>query len=175
MQGQESYLGTVRACERRGVRETATRKAAIRRCLLAAAGVLLGTVGLPRVSLAYSDAEITTFLRRRFSCPVLAPEGMVSGLVRGADAPVQVFLYGAEGCSSLGFSGGSFAAVLPRGGTMSLLAPQPLPTGVNSVALRDGYVIATSFDYAPNDPRCCPSRQVSQRWVISGSRLIRVP
>ncbi len=145
------------------------------RGLALAALLVAASAAVPRTAHAYTDAEIAAFLRQRFSCPVLASGGTLAGLVRGVGGPAQVFVYGAEGCPRLPFSGSSFAAVVPGTSGMTLLAPQPAPAGVTGVTLRDGYIVATSPDYAPGDPRCCPSRQATQRWVVSGSRLVRAP
>lgn len=145
------------------------------RGLAVVAALLAVSAAVPRAAHAYTDTEIASFLQRRFSCPVLAPGSMLTGKVHGATGPAQVFLYGAEGCPRLPFSGSSFAAVVPGTGGMMLLTPQPAPVGVTAVTLRDGYVVATSPDYAPGDPRCCPSRLAAQRWAISGDRLVRAP
>ena len=146
----------------------------VQRVMLVAA-VAMGFAAMPRAADAYTDTEIAAFLKQRFSCPVLTPGGTQAGQVRGASGPVQVFLFGAEACPRLPFSGVSFAAVSLAAGGMALLLPQPVPTGVTAVALRDGYLVATSLEYAPSDPRCCPSRQMAQRWVVSGSHLVRAP
>lgn len=145
------------------------------RGLAMAVALLAASAAVPRAAHAYTDTEIASFLQRRFSCPVLAPGGMLTGKVHGTTGSAQVFLYGAEGCPRLPFSGSSFAAVVPGTGGMMLLTPQPAPVGVTAVTLRDGYVVATSPEYAPGDPRCCPSRLAAQRWTISGDRLVHAP
>ena len=138
-------------------------------------GLTVMLSGLSSPASAFSDAEIGAFLQRRYSCPVLAAQNTVNGTLRAAEGMAQAFLFGAEGCRGLPFTGSSFGVVVSRAAGMTLLVPQPAPTGVSAVALRDGYVVATSLDYAPGDPRCCPSRQVSQRWVASGNALTRAP
>ena len=160
--------------EFRPLNQLAPGCAAVRRLMLVSA-LVAGFAAMPRAAHAYTDPEIAAFLKQRFTCPVLTPGGTQAGQVRGASGPVQVFLFGAEGCPRLPFSGASFAAVSPGPGGMALLLPQPVPTGVTAVALREGYLVATSLEYAPSDPRCCPSRQATQRWVVSGSRLVRTP
>lgn len=132
---------------------------------------------MPHAALAYTDAEIDGFLQRRFACPVnmLVSGSVRSGQVNGTDGPVQAFSYGAEGCPALGFEGASFAVMVPGAASPRLVTPQPVPTSVSSVAVRGGYVVTTTLEYAPSDPRCCPSRQAAQRWVVSGNRLVRAP
>ena len=158
---------------RQGGQQSSSRAAMHR--LLVGIGLMACAATLPQPALAYSDGEIATVLKRRFSCPVLAPVHTQSGQVRGAAGPVQVFIYGAEGCPGLPFTGVSFAAAVPGTGGMGLLIATPAPTAVDSLAITDGYIVETSLDYAPSDPRCCPTRRVSRRWVVSGSRLVRTP
>ncbi len=142
---------------------------------LAGFGTIAFIAGLPTRAAAYTDPEISAFLKRRYSCPVLEPQGTKSLAVRGIDGAVQLFTYGAEGCPGLGFSGVSFALAVPGPSGIRLLTPQPTPYAVKEVAASEGFIVATSYDYAPNDPRCCPSLLVRQRWVVSGNRLVKAP
>ena len=154
--------------------EHAAERMSTQHFLLSAVLVLCFAIR-PMAANASTDAEIASVLQRRFSCSVLVPDGTQAGQVRGAGGSVQAFMYGAEGCPRLPFSGSSFAVAVPRVSGLTILLPQPVQTGVTGIVVRDGHIVTTSLDYAPSDPRCCPSRRMTQRWIISGERLVRAP
>jgi len=43
---------------------------------------------------------------------------------------------------------------------------------VSAIAIDDGRIIADLVEHAPNDPMCCPSRQVRREWLFRGGQLV---
>ncbi len=45
---------------------------------------------------------------------------------------------------------------------------------VTSVAIEDGRIRAQLVEHAPDDPMCCPTRQVERAWLFDGDELVEV-
>ena len=126
-----------------------------------------------RAALAFTESEITALLKRRFSCSLAVPLNVQSVRVRNMSGSAQVFRFLTEYCPRIGMPGTSFAVVAPGPGGIALLLPRPMPFLVESVTVNsDGFLTTTNFDYAPDDPRCCPSRRTRQMWMISGNGFV---
>ncbi len=125
------------------------------------AAIALALCGGP--ALAQGEAAIRAALQRENAgCEITSLRIAHRGALPGLPVPAVVATYGVEGCGG----GNNWAAALvvlarrPDG-----LQPLPLPPALRLPAVvaraevRRGRILVTGLDYAPADPRCCPSLQ----------------
>jgi hypothetical protein len=45
---------------------------------------------------------------------------------------------------------------------------------VNSVRIEENLIVVDMVTHGPNDPMCCPTQQVVQRYALEGNELVPV-
>lgn len=143
---------------------------------LTTALLLAPAVAAPPSAPAATDPRILALLKAGNRGCDVASASVVPGAVRGEAGPVRVVQYAVEGCGGGNNWASLMGVVIERGGKLALVEPAPLVDGqVESVAVRDGVIVVDAMAYAPSDPRCCPSRAVHRRLVLSNGKLVRAP
>lgn len=133
------------------------------------AATLLGASPAPAQSL---DAITRHLAEMHRGCDIYNPRVSYHGALAGAPAPVVIVAYTYEGCVGNDWAT-AFGVFFEEDGRLASyrIASAP-PWVVERIRVRRGVIEVTGLDYAPGDPRCCPTQRRSARYVLRGDTII---
>ena len=85
-----------------------------------------------------------------------------------------VVSYTLESCGGSNGWAVYLGVVRQRHGRTALVAARAVSAGIDAVSVADGKIIVRAVDYAPRDPRCCPTRKVTRQFALRQRRLVEL-